>query len=156
MNMMKPKKDINTVPTVGFTEETFNHKGVQFNAIDMSGQGKYRNLWEQYYTECEGVIFVIDSTDKLRFAVAKDELDMMLEAAPMQGKTCPILIFANKMDLPGAAHPTEVMAALELERIQDKPWNIMASDAIHNDGVEPGIKWLIDAVKRVKAANAIA
>ncbi len=45
----------------------------------MSGQGRYRNLWEHYYKECQGVVFVVDSSDKLRMVVAKDELDMLLQ-----------------------------------------------------------------------------
>lgn len=44
----------------------------------MSGQGRYRNLWEHYYKETHAIIFVIDSADKLRMAVAKDELDHLL------------------------------------------------------------------------------
>ncbi len=44
----------------------------------MSGQGRYRNLWEQYYKTAEAVIFVIDSNDKLRSVVARDELESLL------------------------------------------------------------------------------
>lgn len=45
----------------------------------MSGQGRYRNLWEHYYRDCQGIIFVVDSSDRLRMVVAKDELDMLLQ-----------------------------------------------------------------------------
>lgn len=37
-----------------------------FTVFDMSGAGRYRTLWEQYYAEAEAIIFVIDSADKLR------------------------------------------------------------------------------------------
>ena len=65
-----------------------------FTAFDMSGQGRYRNLWEHYYRDCQvetittdlylsafhqGIIFVVDSSDRLRMVVAKDELDMLLQ-----------------------------------------------------------------------------
>jgi ADP-ribosylation factor-like protein 6 len=130
---------------------------VQFTAIDMSGQGKYRNLWEKYYEECEGVIFVLDCTDRLRFAVAKDELDIMLENEGFtRNSSAPILFFANKMDCPGAEPPLECMKALELERIQDKSWNIVASDALHGQGVEQGMKWLVETSAKLKGANMAA
>ena len=45
----------------------------------MSGQGKYRSLWEKYYDEAEAIIFVIDASDTLRFGVVKNELDMLME-----------------------------------------------------------------------------
>ena len=54
-------------------------RNVGFTAFDMSGQGRYRNLWEHYYKECQGIVFVVDSSDKLRMVVAKDELDMLLQ-----------------------------------------------------------------------------
>eukprot|EP00088_Acartia_fossae_P019220 TRINITY_DN21189_c0_g1_i1.p1 TRINITY_DN21189_c0_g1~~TRINITY_DN21189_c0_g1_i1.p1 ORF type:complete len:140 (+),score=29.19 TRINITY_DN21189_c0_g1_i1:215-634(+) len=56
-----------------------NDRNVGFTAFDMSGQGRYRNLWEHYYRDCQGVIFVVDSSDRLRMVVAKDELDMLLQ-----------------------------------------------------------------------------
>ena len=39
---------------------------LNFTAFDMSGAGRYRTLWEQYYREAECIIFVIDSADKFR------------------------------------------------------------------------------------------
>ena len=56
----------------------------------MSGAGKYRNLWEFYYKSCEAVIFVVDSADKVRMVVAKDELDNMLQSkgGPLSFFTC--------------------------------------------------------------------
>jgi len=62
------------VPTVGFATEEFQKHGVNFCAFDMSGQSKYRSLWEQYYSDVEAIIWVIDSTDKIRAAVVQDEL----------------------------------------------------------------------------------
>ena len=45
----------------------------------MSGQGRYRTLWEHYYAQSEAIIFVIDAADDLRFAVAQNELEMLLQ-----------------------------------------------------------------------------
>ncbi|CAD7943407.1 unnamed protein product [Amoebophrya sp. A25] len=147
---------MNTVPTVGYNEETFSKNGVSFTAVDMSGQGKYRNLWESQCEEAEGIIFVIDATDKLRFAVAKDELDTLLETNALKDRQVPMLVFANKMDSPGAVQPLECMRALRLEEIRDRQWNIFPSDALHNVGIEPGIKWLVDAVNKFKGDAAAA
>jgi ADP-ribosylation factor-like protein 6 len=88
----------------------------------MSGQGKYRSLWEKYYSDAEAVIFVIDASDEMRFGVAKNELEMLLEhegkssnpptmlpnlkslsALDIQKSQIPMLFFSNKSDLPHAA-----------------------------------------------------
>ena len=56
--------------TVGFKVETFSKSKINFTCFDMSGQGKYRKLWEQYYDSAEAVIFVVDADDRLRISVA--------------------------------------------------------------------------------------
>ena len=110
------------VPTVGFTVEEFSKDGIDFTVFDMSGQGRYRNLWEHYYKDVAGIMFCIDSTDAIRMCVAKDELDTLLSHADL--KCVPILFFANKMDLPTAKQPVECVQLLELDKITDKPWHI--------------------------------
>jgi GTPase SAR1 family protein len=32
---------------------------------DMSGQGKYRAMWERCFSDCDAIVFVIDSSDRL-------------------------------------------------------------------------------------------
>lgn len=51
----------------------------------MSGHDRYRSLWEHYYKDCQGIIFIIDSSDKLRLVVAKEELDMLLQHPDVVG-----------------------------------------------------------------------
>lgn len=86
LNYLKRKEDQveEIVPTVGYTVERLsgierNRSGISLTAFDMSGQGRYRNLWEHYYDSVEGIIFVVDSTDALRLVVARDELEMLLK-----------------------------------------------------------------------------
>ncbi|XP_036807325.1 ADP-ribosylation factor-like protein 6 isoform X2 [Oncorhynchus mykiss] len=80
INRLKPSnaqtQDI--VPTIGFSIEKFKTSSLSFTVFDMSGQGRYRNLWEHYYKEGQAIIFVVDSGDKLRMVVAKEELDTLL------------------------------------------------------------------------------
>ena len=65
----------------------------------MSGQSTYRGLWEAYYAEVQAVVFVLDSSDKVRMAMAKDELDMLLKHKDIVSKRVPILVFANNCQL---------------------------------------------------------
>jgi len=94
--------------TVGYESEKFKHGNTNFSVFDMSGQGQYRNLWEMYYQDVEGIIFVVDSADTIRMVVAKDELDTMLAHKAISSSKCPILFFANKIDLPKCLSPDEV------------------------------------------------
>ena len=135
------------VPTVGFSVEEFSKNGLQFTVFDMSGQGRYRNLWEHYYKDVGGVIFVVDATDKVRMCVAKDELETML-AHPDLGNDVPLLFFANKMDRPQAVTPVDCVSTLELDKITDRAWHIAPSVATSGEGLEQGILWLGEQMGR--------
>nr|XP_038944467.1 ADP-ribosylation factor-like protein 6 isoform X3 [Rattus norvegicus] len=108
----------------------------------MSGQGRYRNLWEHYYKDGQAIIFVVDSSDKLRMVVAKEELDTLLNHPDIKHRRIPILFFANKMDLRDAVTSVKVSQLLCLENIKDKPWHICASDALKGEGLQEGVDWL--------------
>ena len=80
INRLKPKKaQAIPTPTVGCAVEEFKKNNIQFTVFDMSGASKYRSLWEHYYSEAQAIIWVIDTTDKLRMVVVKDELEIMLK-----------------------------------------------------------------------------
>ncbi|XP_013385355.1 ADP-ribosylation factor-like protein 6 [Lingula anatina] len=148
LNHLKPeeaKTDI--VATVGFKQEVFQTKTLQFTAFDMSGQGRYRSLWEHYYKECNGIIFVIDSSDKLRMVVAKDELDTLLQHPDIKDKRTPILFFANKMDLRDALSSVKCSQLLGLDMVKDRAWHICASNAISGEGLAEGIDWLTEQLQ---------
>jgi GTPase SAR1 family protein len=69
----------------------FTKAGLSFTVMDMSGQSRYRTLWEQYYGGVQAVIFVLDSTDRIRMCVAKDELDMLLKHPDVRDSNTPFL-----------------------------------------------------------------
>ena len=150
INHLRPKKASVTevVPTVGFQVEEFTKHGLAFTISDMSGQGRYRSLWEEYYSDVQAIVFVVDTTDQIRICVAKDELDSLLAHPEMA--SAPILLFANKMDLPAALSAVDCMGVLELGRITENPWHITESNAITGEGVDEGISWLAEHIRTAR------
>lgn len=149
VNNFKPE-DVrypDTVPTVGFTVDKFRNNNVGFTAFDMSGQERYRDLWEHYYKDCDGIIFVIDSNDALRLVVVKEELDLLLQHPDIAIKKIPILFFANKMDLRDSLSTVKIASALNLDRIMDKPWHICSSNAITGEGLQEGVEWFTQQIR---------
>jgi len=53
-----------------------------------------RPYWRCYYQDTNAVIFVVDSADKERIEIAKQELEMMLQEEELKG--VPVLVLANK------------------------------------------------------------
>lgn len=68
----------NILPTVGYNFERLHCKNLTITVLDFSGQNRYRNLWQEFYNCVDGIVYVIDSSDLIRFVVARDELETML------------------------------------------------------------------------------
>lgn len=68
----------NIMPTVGYNYERIQYKHLTITVLDFSGQSRYRNLWQEFYNGVDGIVFVIDSSDPIRFVVVRDELETML------------------------------------------------------------------------------
>ncbi|KAK9512640.1 hypothetical protein O3M35_001018 [Rhynocoris fuscipes] len=134
------------VPTVGLNVEHFRckYQNVLFTTFDMSGQGRYRYLWERYYKTCDGIIFVVDSSDRLRLAVARDELHLLLQHPDIASRRIPILFLANKMDVREALSSVKIATAFGLENIKDKPWHIFATNGLTGEGLQSGVEWFTE------------
>ncbi|XP_017025035.1 ADP-ribosylation factor-like protein 6 [Drosophila kikkawai] len=136
------------VPTVGFmVEQFYSMAGVSIKAIDMSGATRYRNLWEHQLKNCHGIIYVIDSSDRMRFVVVKDELDLVLQHPDLCNRIVPILFYGNKSDMEDSLSSVKIAAALRLENIKEKPWHICSSNAISGEGLGEGVQWLIQQMR---------
>ena len=64
---------------------------------DVAGQDSLRSLWKHYYQNTKAVIFVVDSSDKDRMDLAKNELQKIVSDEELKDAT--LLLLANKMDL---------------------------------------------------------
>lgn len=137
---MKLNETVNTIPTIGFNVETLQYKNLEFNCWDIGGQFKLRNLWQHYFENTQGLIYVVDSNDAERIAESAESLKMVLDDESM--RNVPVLIYANKMDLPNALTVPEISQRLGLAGLRDRRWQVQASNAARGDGLFEGMDWL--------------
>lgn len=157
LNKLRPQNKSESkevAPTIGFTVESFKKESLSFTCFDMSGQSKYRSLWEQYYGDVQGIIWVIDSTDKLRLCVVKDEIETMMRHKDVDGVKFPILFCANKSDIPNGLSVVDCVEGLELDKNVDKPWHMVSTNALTGGGLDSAIAWLSDEIDKIAAAKA--
>ena len=65
--------------TKGFNMRVFKYKGNKTITIcDCGGDEKFRHLWDYYYRDSNGIIYVIDSTDKTSLEESGHELISLL------------------------------------------------------------------------------
>ena len=129
-----------TLPTVGFNVETVNYKNVNFTVWDVGGQDKIRPLWKHYYQGTDALIWVVDTVDHDRLELAKEELHAVCADDLLQG--IKVLIFANKMDLPGALTPHEVAEAMSVRTLPQKTWHIQQCCGTTGEGLYEGLDQL--------------
>ena len=133
-----------TSPTLGFTINTLKYKSNTTNFWDIGGQTTIRSYWRNYFEETDGVIWVVDSSDKLRLNDCKDELHNLLKQEKLAGAT--LLVFCNKQDINGALNVEEIKNILELDTITTRHWIIMPCCGLNGNGLENGLEWLMDDI----------
>mmetsp|Transcript_2963 Transcript_2963/g.8387 ORF Transcript_2963/g.8387 Transcript_2963/m.8387 type:complete len:233 (+) Transcript_2963:65-763(+) len=145
-----------TTPTIGFNLETLElRRGsriVSFTSWDFGGRDVIRGLWRHYYMQMNAVVWVADSSDRERTEDAAFELQRMLAEDDLRG--VPLLVFANKQDLPGAMSPAEVAESLGLHSISGREWMIQPCCATSGDGVLDGFEWLTGQLEGVDVETA--
>lgn len=111
---------------------------------DLGGQDRLRTSWATYYRGTHAVIVVIDSTDRARVSIMKEELLRLLQHEDLEHAV--VLVFANKQDLKDAMTPAEITDALSLHSIKNHDWHIQASCALTGEGLYDGLGWIAQRV----------
>ena len=130
---------VQSIPTIGFNVETVEFKNSKFNVWDVGGQDKIRPMWKHYYQNAEGLIFVVDSSDRNRIDKAREELHKMLAEEDL--KDAVLLVLANKQDI-AVMDVKEVIEKLELSGLKGRPWHCQGTSAISGQGLTEGFSWL--------------
>ncbi|CAF3690538.1 unnamed protein product [Rotaria socialis] len=144
---LKVGKIVTTIPTIGFNMETLEYKNLLIAAWDVGGRDQLRPFLRHYYTNTSAVVFVIDSNDRDRTSDACDQLHTLANDEML--KNLPILIYANKQDLPNALTLDEIKEKLDLSKLDEMKtkWHLQSSVATTGDGLHDGLQWLSDVLK---------
>ncbi|KAH9422096.1 ADP-ribosylation factor-like protein 2 [Dermatophagoides pteronyssinus] len=138
-------EDVKSVsPTLGFTINSLIYKDYNLNIWDVGGQKSLRAYWKNYYEDTDGLIFVIDSCDKLRLSDCKKQLQEIIIEERLLGAT--LLILANKQDIQNALSLKEIEDYLELDKIKSHHWKIFPCSAIAGTNIFESMDWLIDDI----------
>ena len=149
---LKLNETVSSIPTIGFNVETVSPvKNVTFTVWDVGGQDKIRPLWKHYFHNTEGLVYVVDSSDRERLHEAKEELFWILDSDEMKG--VPVVVLANKQDLPNACSSSEVAAKIRLQQVRTHHWFIQGTCAVSGDGLLEAMTELGKLVKEFKKSR---
>jgi len=136
---------ITSIPTIGFNVEAIEYNNIKFTIWAVGGQSQLRTLWRHYFENTNGLIFVVDSHDRERIDEVRKVLHETLAEEELQG--IPLLIFANKQDLPYGMDTTELTDKLNLHSLSNRNWHIQATHTLDGTGLNEGLNWLANQFK---------
>lgn len=147
---------IQAIPTIGFNVEEIHFQNLRLTVWDVGGQGKIRALWKHYYAGTDALIYVVDSSDTERLAEAGSELHRLVKDDALGN--VPVLVFANKQDLPNVPSTAEVGQRLGLTHNKlshQFRWYVQPCSATLNEGLLEGLHWLAKevSVKQRRESN---
>ena len=108
-----------TAPTHQPVTDVIKVGHMKLRAVDMGGHEIARRMWLQYSHEADGIVYIVDAVDRERFEEAAVELHKLLAAGALP-PGAPVLILANKVDLPHAATQEELWYSLGLDELQQQ------------------------------------
>lgn len=138
-------EDISTIsPTLGFNIKSMTYSKYRLNIWDVGGQKTLRAYWRNYYERTDGLVWVIDSADKLRMEDCAAELHKLLKEERLEGAT--LLVLANKQDIEGALSVQEIQNVLQLEKLKKRHSKVVPCSAVTGDGLVGGFDWIVSDV----------
>ncbi|CAH8628845.1 unnamed protein product [Heterobilharzia americana] len=140
-----PMQKITT--TVGLNIGYIKVDGIRLKFWDLGGQEELQSLWDKYYAESNGIIFVVDSADCNRFDESRNAFDKMVRNPMLEG--VPLLVLANKQDLKNAFHLSEINQVFydSLRLVGQRQCTFHGVSALNGEGINNSIKWMVDKVK---------
>eukprot|EP01132_Coremiostelium_polycephalum_P011402 gene11402-13967_t len=130
-------------PVYGMSFECVLYENLSLIVIDI--EQIRRSLVRHFVENCQGLIVLIDSAhdiDRVR-----DGFQYLLENTP---KITPVLIFANKQDIPGAIDYEELPNLLNLNEMIDpsRPLKILPCKTNTFNGVKEGLDFLLTTLNK--------
>jgi ADP-ribosylation factor-like protein 8 len=137
----KLKAERDTIPTIGLNTRKVTKGSVSIKLWDIGGQPRFRAMWERYCRGVNAIVYVVDAADQANFDQARTCLHDLL-SKPALAST-PLLVLANKNDLPGALSEKQIASVLELTEVHDREVTVYSISAKNYVNIDVTMNWLI-------------
>ncbi|KAF0046360.1 ADP-ribosylation factor-like protein 11 isoform X2 [Scophthalmus maximus] len=138
---------VETSPTIGFNVGSWDlDKKTSLTVWDVGGQKSMRPNWRFYLDNCKALVFVVDSSEPGRMMEAHRSLKKVLSDDRLRG--VPLMVLANKKDLPNSMTIREISKQLELHSCSDRSWEIQACSALKGMGLQQAFMSINKMIKK--------
>ena len=145
------------LPTPGIRAGVLNHNNKKIVYYDLSGDGRHRKQWANYYSEIHGILFVVDASDTRRDDIVRDYIRQMFKDEVLAKREVPILVACNKQDLPEVRDKVALEEELGLPKLDKHStikYYVTNTSGFDNKGIKDALDWLTKnitvSLKKVK------
>uniref|UniRef100_A0A7S3NER2 Uncharacterized protein n=1 Tax=Euplotes harpa TaxID=151035 RepID=A0A7S3NER2_9SPIT len=133
------------VPTIGLNIAKITQSDSEFVFWDLGGQEKLRKIWNKYYEETDGIVYIIDGADESRFDEVRATLEKIMEEPTLQN--LPHLILLNKSDLEEFKGAESITEKLKLYSLKCDDYVILPVSALKETGLAAAVNWIMESIK---------
>ncbi|NWW27107.1 ARL14 protein, partial [Falcunculus frontatus] len=142
-----------TTPTIGFNVDMIEAgKDFTLTFWDVGGQKKMRELWSNFLEDTDGLLYVVDSSDKRRLEESRREFELILKNESIQD--VPVVVLANKQDLPGALNAEEITRRFKMKKYcSDRNWYVQPCCALTGEGLAEALQRVATFAKQYRKSQ---
>ncbi|NWS07462.1 ARL14 protein, partial [Motacilla alba] len=142
-----------TMPTIGFNVDMIEAgKDFTLTFWDVGGQKKMREFWSNFLEDAGGLLYVVDSSDKRRLEESRKEFELILKNESI--KNVPVVVLANKQDLPGALNAEEITRKLKMKKYcSDRNWYVQPCRATTGEGLAEALQRVATFARQYKKSK---
>ncbi|MFW9970071.1 MAG: PAS domain S-box protein [Candidatus Odinarchaeota archaeon] len=128
-----------TFPTINVDISRILVNNVSLLTYDVPGKYRVKELWKPYLKNQDGLIFVLDVSDTIKFSFARELLHEI--AGKPELSELPLLILYNKIDLK-KSDIDDLDEAMGVKKLGKRPIKSFLTSGIKNVNVDEAFNWL--------------
>ncbi|MFX0040384.1 MAG: ADP-ribosylation factor-like protein [Promethearchaeota archaeon] len=126
-------------PTISVDISRILVNNISLLTYDIPGKYKVKEIWKPYMKNQDGLIFVLDVNDTIKFSYARELLHEI--ASKPELSELPLLILFNKVDLK-KQDKDELEKLMGVEKLGKRPIKSFLTSAIKNINIDEAFNWL--------------
>lgn len=145
MKYLETGEFVKTQPTMGINRgETIRIEKLEINIWDMGGQDDFRVLWPEVNEKSDGVVFVVDKNDIMKFEEAYKAFQEIVEHQIHDDVI--VLVLLHKADLPEGMDRSRFIQEFGLVDLPFK-WACYETSAKTGQNIFESFKWFFEQLK---------
>ncbi len=133
-----------TSPTMGINHDNISLPKLELNIFDLAGQEDFRGIWKNVNEKSDGIVFVIDRANEMRFEEARNVFRTVIDH--QLGDDVTVLILLNKSDKSELIDKSEFIKEFGLIELK-YTWGIFETSAKNGQNIFESFKWFVNKLQ---------